>query len=1194
MVKRIDKIPLLLFLILPGILIFCWFRFGHMYGGGDTGLPIYNSLAMANIASNIWFDSLAPGIPVANTLTVAPILYMLSIPQILGASPVFIQALMFFILLFLMGYGMYLLALSIFGKSNYLLAITAGVFYLFNPYMMIQIWHRFIFNAMFFVAFLPFLIMTWRAWIQKRNPKYLLLFLLTNFLAVYMFGTIAFIVAIWALLFFLTLLEGVVPWKGRKVALSLFFAFLIGFVFWLLTNSWWLITTFNVSPALFASVHTTDGSLGTLMALSASTILPYTLRLINPFYLYWLADWGSIYQNPIFLLISWLFVLVVVIGFIRGLKQKQYIIWSLLFLIMIFLSKGAAPPFNFPYIWGFSHFFPLGVIRNPFEKLGIILPLIYAILFSYGLQFLLITSIKFIGKFKTIFILTIFILLHMAFFWPMFAGKLFGTLDKQNFIEVPASYTEANNWIKQDLSGTNEGRILHLPLPTSEAVAYNWQYGYHGIEPSAGIFTSLPSIARGLDIPGVNDALSGLSLIFHKPYADNNQAVILKMLQDFSVKYILLHKDIEWLGGELYDPLETETVLDNLDFLDRETTFGDLTIYKLKDIYFQPKIIISDNINFLYPSKKNLFWPWMVSTPSAQMIGTIQQKKDSSVLDRVNKIIVFSERATVVKNLEVPEFKGNLDNFNSIRLPPNSPYYFLIEIKEKISLIGRSQADQQQMKIIFADKRLVELYKIKRMRESGIIGQEEGNWLIISSINKYKSILNDIFKGELPNDVIISNQQFSIMNVFLKHISILEEFDRNSYDNDGEKEDVRGTILLIKKLLVGKGLLPEYPLGDENGLTTDYRQEYVFDILEKSTYELLMSGSDTKGIYPNFLSEMNFQINNSYKKFKEEDKGNLMSFGESELGPGKYQISTERLRSINLLPQYSGWSKSGNVNISESTGIIDMSSGKQSVSYIEGDIKPALGGDIYLFNFDLKILSGRGIRVQIIQDTDIVDKKTSEAVLRYDNYYVPSNFDSNNWNHFEAIIDLFPTTQEAKLKIQVEPWDDCLTLLNDKKRCSDEKVRKQYNQPSKFFIKNINVYRLLDNDIFLRANLSVSQSSTPSGMVLEVNRQSSSFYSGRIRILKPTLIFFKESFDPGWELSLVRNKEIYKPSQHLVANLFANAWLIEQPGDYDFVLNYSPQKFIKAGMVLAGLGLVIVLIFVVGYNFRRLTFKNEK
>jgi len=1195
--KKSTIVSLLSFLVISGILIFCWFRFGYIYGGGDTGLPTYNPKVMVGIASNIWWESLAPGIPVAQGLTSVPMLFMLSIPQALGASPVIIQALLFFTLLFLMGYGMYLLALNIFGKSNYFLATAAGMFYLFNPYMMIQIWHRFIHNAFVFAAFLPFLIMTWLWWIRKRNPFYLLLFLFTNFLAVYIYGTIAFIVAVWTLLFFLTLLEALVPWKGKKEVLGLCLAFFIGCIFWLLTNSWWFIPVFNVSPALFASVHSTDGSLSTLMALSSSSILPYTLRLINPFYLYWQADFGSSYQNIVFQIISWLFVLVVAIGFVRGLRQKAYTAWSLLLLIIIFLSKGIAPPFSFPYIFGFSHFFPLGVIRNPFEKLGILLPFIYAILFCLGLQFLLTTGVKYIGKSKTYLLLIIFIILHMAFFWPMFAGKLFGTLDKQNFVEVPKSYTQANEWIKQDIKNTatgKEGRILHLPLPRSEDATYNWEYGYHGVEPSAAIFTSLPSIARSL-VPQYSDALAGLSLIFYKPNAYNPSA-ILKMLQDFNVKYILLHKDIQWLGGELYSPHDTENILDKLEFLEKPVMFGDLIVYKLKDVFFSPKIIVSDNVELLYPSpvRNNLFWPWMIASPSAQMVTTVYSGQDRGIIDKVNKIIIMPEESRVFRNLEIPKFQGNLDNFNNIRILPNSPLYFLIDFKEQLSLLVKSKAERQQMRVIFADKRLVEIYRIKRMRELGIIDQETGNRLITLLLKKYQDLLINIFKDELmTTDIVIGgSQQFNITDVFLKHISLLEEFVKTPFNVNGEKEFASKIISQINYYMIKSGLSPKYPIIDENGLSGDFRQEYTFNISVKSTYELFTNGINVKSIYPSNLSELNFQINDSNQKFLEEDKGSLMAFGKREMEVGEYQISTPRLLSSNLIPVLPEWSKSGNVNITDSSGVVEISSGDKDISYIEAEVKPVYGRDSYLVSFGLKIQSGKGVRVQMNEDTNPIDIKSNKAILGYNDYYVPTNFDKNGWSRYEAIINLRLTTQRAKLKIEAQPWDDCLTVLADKDRCSDQKVRELYNQSSKLIIKNISVSRILNNDLFLTTGISGNMVATPSGEVVDVNKRNSSQYFGRIKITRPTFLFFKESFDPGWELKLMKNNEMIQPKQHMVANLFANAWFIEQPGDYDFTLNFNPEKLVILGLFLAGMGWVMVLIVYVGYNLQRSTFKK--
>ncbi len=1177
MVKKAYSITLL-FLVLSAILIICWFRFGLMYGGGDTGLPTYNPKVMAGIASNIWWDSLAPGIPVAQGLTSVPMLFLLSIPQILGAGPVLIQELLFFSLLFLMGYGMYLLALSIFGKSNYLMAIASGVFYMFNPYMMVQIWHRFIHNSMFFVSFVPFLVMSWLRWIRERKPISLLVFLLLNFLAVYIFGTIAFIVGFWLFLFLLTVLEGVIPWKGKKAMIELSLAFVIGLVFWLLTNSWWIIPTFNISPTLFAEQHTTNDSLATLMDLSAQTILPYTLRLINPFYLYWHADWGDIYQNIIFLSISWLFVLVVFIGFLKGLKQRQYVKWSLLFLIFIILGKGAAPPFGFPYIWGFSNFFPLGVIRNPFEKLGILLPLIYAILFAYGLKILMSYLNNRIGKGKASFILVVFIISNLAFLWPMFAGKLFGTLDKQNFVQVPPDYGLADNWIRKDLAGTKEGRILHLPLSRSESITYNWQNGYNGVEPSAALFTSLPSIARNLDIPKVSGAISALSLIFHKPYA-KDPAVILKLLQDFSIKYIIIHNDVDWLKNELSNPREVEEVLAKLDFLEKEISFGSLSIYKIKDQFFQREITISDNLQLLYNTDDKVFWPWMVSTPSAEMVS-IYNGQEGNILNQANKIIVFPDRQISVKDIQVPKFRGNLDDFVAVRALPNNPLYFLFQAKEWLSLIGKKLDEEQKDIFVLAEKRLIEMYKIKRMREMGAINQKEGNEIILSLINRYQDVLNKIFQSEAGfNNFLVATPRFSTTDTFLKHISLLKELSESTTE-PSEKNIAEEAIELINRNLIRANFFPKYPQISqlsENKLDKNYGSElYRFNVPIKSNYEIFMTNPQVRSIYPNGLSQINFQINDHYKSVPLNEKNGMIYLGEEKMNVDEYQTVMPRLSSVNLAPSINDWQTSGDVVVSEQAGTIELSSDKKNSAYIESDIKPLFGQDLFLVAFDTKLVLGKRIRVQLTQDIDPFDKLLNKTIYRYDNYFTP--VDKDGWNQFSVMLDLHFIAQKAKLKIQVEPWDDCLVVLADKKSCEDTKKRQQYNRPSKFLIKNISVDRVLNNVILLSSNLPATPSAATAGDVVQRNKQNSSLYTGKISMKHPGLLLFKQSFSPDWQLNLTKDNNIYQPTEHLIGNLFANAWWIDEAGDYDFTLSYLPQKNIQAGLLSAGLGWVILIL----------------
>src|SRR3989344_2420266 len=96
--------PVVFFLLISAILVLSWFRFGHYYGGGDVGLPTYNPSRVLEVTKYIWWDSAAPGYPLPHGLTSTPLLFALSLLQQIGFSPLALQASLFYILLFLMGY----------------------------------------------------------------------------------------------------------------------------------------------------------------------------------------------------------------------------------------------------------------------------------------------------------------------------------------------------------------------------------------------------------------------------------------------------------------------------------------------------------------------------------------------------------------------------------------------------------------------------------------------------------------------------------------------------------------------------------------------------------------------------------------------------------------------------------------------------------------------------------------------------------------------------------------------------------------------------------------------------------------------------------------------------------------------------------------------------------------------------------
>jgi hypothetical protein len=883
--------PLLFFFILSLILIFSWFRYGLIYGGGDVGLQTYNPQRFVENAKFIWWEADAPGFPIPQGLTSVPLQFFLSTLQSVGFTPVMMQATLFFLILFSMGYGMYLFVSRITEERRFY-AVLAGVFYMFNPYMMIQVWHRFIHNAFVMVAVLPFIAFSWIFWIRRGRFSYLLIFLLINLVSVYLYGTIAFIVTLWIFLFLITLFEAIFPWKSSKDFIRLGGLFLIGLFFWLAINIWWLVPTFTVGPALFSKQHSSEESLVTLINISRQAILPFSLQMINPFYLFSQKELGSFYQGILVRLLPWFFTLIIMIGLFSGLKRKRIIKWSVIFVIILFLAKGASSPFGSIFILGFNNFFPLGVLRNPFEKVGILLPFIGSILFIFGTKSIESYLRERVGKRSIYAFFLLLTILISVYHWPMLTGQIFGRIDKPAFVKVPESYKKTDNWINSNYAQyaiNKPGRILHLPLTRTEAISYNWEYGYNGLEPSSLFFTSAPSISHGFNIKYVDDALTAL----YRGFLDQSLGVdkLLNIIQSFNVRYIVLHKDIKWEETDFDNPQEIEKKLNQLNFLSRSFEEGDLVVYKIDDLYFQNRIFITDRIDlFMGNNFKNQMTPYILKSNTNSI----------SVLDNLTK--------------------GNLDNVNLTVISSTNDYmYRAIPASLSGNLINQIYADNS-----LVDRWLEPLVSMKAvLRQNGEYQAEQLIDLIIKStknifemmksrqISAYTKDLDDIFALNFSGSRLLNYiKQEDLSAIFQVHLKVLKVISGNT--NDQEITDLSQKV---EQKFIESNLLPKYRNTESEEM--EERKVFSFEIPFDSSYSIVLYSPDPK-------EEINgqiFYINGERKQVSLEKLETGTSIYKQDFKAGNYEIQLPALLSKNL------FQKDDVVVINSNSGIIKTGDG---------------------------------------------------------------------------------------------------------------------------------------------------------------------------------------------------------------------------------------------------------------------------
>ena len=130
-------VKLLIFFLISAFIVVTWFRGEFIYGGAEVGLFGYNLERRLEISKYVWWGAAAPGQLIPQFITGVPIYFCFYIFKLIGLSSQNIQQLFFFSTIFLMGYGVYLLASSIFDDSSKKYSVISGFFYMFNVYTLV-------------------------------------------------------------------------------------------------------------------------------------------------------------------------------------------------------------------------------------------------------------------------------------------------------------------------------------------------------------------------------------------------------------------------------------------------------------------------------------------------------------------------------------------------------------------------------------------------------------------------------------------------------------------------------------------------------------------------------------------------------------------------------------------------------------------------------------------------------------------------------------------------------------------------------------------------------------------------------------------------------------------------------------------------------------------------------------------------
>lgn len=1149
---------ILLYLIITLVVMFSWFHRGLMYGGGDVGLPIYNPQRVLEIISNPWSSQTAPGFPRPQSLTAIPSELFFTLLQLVGFPAFMIQATTFGFLLFMMGFGMYLLAKDVF-KERKAVAYLAGFFYMINPYMMVLVWHRFILTTFFFAASLPLLLFFWRKWIREKAYTPLFLFIAVNLIFSYMFGTLAYVITLWSLLTIYTLFEAVFPWTGWKKASQILASFSLGLGLWVFTNTWWILPVFFVLPTLVSVQHSVSGSLLTLFAIGEQSIIPHSLAGLNSFYLFAREELGEVFKHPLFLFIPYLGVFFIAVGIYYTKKSRELLFWSILFITAVFLAKAPAPPLGYFYPYLIEKFFFLGLLRNPFEKFGILIPFAGSVLFSIGFLNLATYFWKRNNLAGKAAIILSFCLFFGIYHWPFWTGTLFGTLEKRNFVEIPPYYQQANLWIKDQ---KKEGNILHLPYVTTESSTYRWQYGYSGLESNVNFFTSNPSILTGFNLSYLDNALSGFDLIT-KFDPTRYEEHLKELFRAFNIRFIVLHNDINWQASLVQSPKNLGKILDSLPFLKKQKEIGELIIYEIDDKNFLSKIHLSSYFDYLEPSSSNDSWSWFLrSDPMETLLSDRSGGKEVTNLPGHKQTILIPITFELTSSVELVSVEDSLNKLPHARFLLDSPLYPLISLKESIYTIGY-QKPKENIQLTFAGKRLVEVYKMQDKYPDKSISPT-----IQRYINHLNKAVDKIFKDALVT--IEEPIEFKILSeLFTRHKVVLRQIYQRAKEED--KVVISQALETLRRRMIDMKIQPISELMTEKELDKYSRRIHRFFVPVDGEYEILMVDSKITPIYQNNLSQLDLQIDDTVWSRTAQIRDDLISFGTIPLNKGLHEISFNMQNSLNL--------------IKDKADEIEITSEQHSPNAYEIKVDPFYPNSTYLLSFEYWTKRGNDPIVKILQDSDPENYLATDALMKQRDYQFIKSVESDPYQKYWRTysISVSPRKNSANFSFQVVsiPWDDCIFILTKKRLCDKPEVRFNFQKPSTVAIRNIKVYRVLDNFLFLRSKDTSKVSEQTVNLTYRKNGPL--IYEGSITLDKPKFMIFSETFNDGWELTLYKDGGQYKPPKHFFANIYGNGWYLDKEGSYKFRISFAPQKYfyLGAGISIFSL-LAFTLVFLIG------------
>jgi len=422
---------------------------------------------------------------------------------------------------------------------------------------------------------------------------------------------------------------------------------------------------------------------------------------LNIFHLQGVPDWyssstginllhsyaNSYLSNPIYVILSFVFPLLIITPFIvaKTKEQKKLISFvGLAMLLTMFFMGGSHKPLGFVYEFIYENLPGFSIFRSPYYKFGAAFFICASMLMGFTTSALIekVTA-KLTDKVHFVVGVSIVVLLIIAWFGyhsVIFSSDNLFSWQKgfSTILKVPEYVNSFSGWANNtDLKGS---RILLVP-PINESWqndAYNW--GYWSL-------TNLPSVISSQSFVAGDSLTEGESYWVGKLYSfieEGKEKEVDDLSYRLGIGYLLLRQDVlsdsSWSAAP--SPDRYKKILDSFTTLKKVKSFDQWLVYKF-DRGPTPKFKIVTSLTGIPENRLYLAQEFLPNQDTVYVAGGS---------DRYPQYL--SKTVEIYSCQSCPlELKDALTSLPGVRILPNSPLYYF-KLKRESDTLKASNTDQ--------------------------------------------------------------------------------------------------------------------------------------------------------------------------------------------------------------------------------------------------------------------------------------------------------------------------------------------------------------------------------------------------------------------------------------------------------------------------------------------------------------------